>query len=232
MTELSTYHAADFDFSSRRPRSLGRDSSHAFELLRPGLGTGAILIVEDEYLIAADLETQIREEGREARFALSLDAADEELRNGRDIAGVILDVNVGGLSSFDLARALMRVGIPFVFFTGYRSLFIPDDFGAIPRIAKPANWRDLKSALVAAQKHIAYCGIGSFRESIEAALPALRKRAQDLVRNAEDADMLVEQTLSRAISDVADRSLRITIEDWLLSLLERTSTQGGGRLIN
>ena len=42
----------------------------------------------------------------------------------------------------------------------------------------------------------------------------------------------VATVLSRAISDVADRSLRITIEDWLLSLLERTSTQGGGRLIN
>lgn len=230
--DLPTYRTADFAFSSRRPRSLGKDASREFELQRPDLGTGAILIVEDEYLIAADLETQIREEGRKARFALTLDAAEEELRNGRDIGGVILDVNVAGLSSFDLARALMRAGVPFVFFTGYRSLFIPDDFGAIPRIAKPANWRDLKSALVSAQRHIAYCGIGSFRESIEAALPALRKRAQDLARNAEDADILVEQTLSRAISDVADRSLRITIEDWLLSLLERTSTQGGGRLIN
>jgi DNA-binding NtrC family response regulator len=197
------------------------------------LGSGDILIVEDEYLIAADLEAQIREDGgRTARLALSIAAAEEELRDKHAIAGVILDVNVGEIPSLGLADALVRDGIPFVFFTGYRSMSLPDRFGAIPRVAKPANWLELKTALLAARQRIIHAGLGNFRDSVEAALPALRSRARNLVRNPEEADRLVEQTLNLAISDVGDRSLRITIEDWLLTLLERTSSQGGGRLMN
>lgn len=192
-----------------------------------------ILIVEDEYLIAADLEAQIRDDGgRAARIALSLDAAAVELLETADIAGVILDVNVGGATSFGLADALVEAGLPFVFFTGYRSVSIPDRFVGVPCIAKPASWRELKSALGAARERILRTGLGSFRDSVEAALPALRNRARNLSRNPEDADRLVEKTLERAISSVGSRSLRLTIEDWLLSLLERASTDNGSNLLH
>ena len=115
-----------------------------FSSRRSTLGSGTILVVEDEYLIATDLEAQIRDDGgRMARLALSIEAAEEELRENRNIAGVILDVNIGDVPSLDIADALMRSGIPFVFFTGYRSVSLPDRFGAVPRVAKPANWRAL-----------------------------------------------------------------------------------------
>jgi CheY-like chemotaxis protein len=197
------------------------------------LGSGDILVVEDEYLIAADLEAQIGDDGgRVARLALSIAQAEEELQTDRKFAGVVLDVNVGDVPSLGLADSLARTGIPFVFFTGYRGISLPDRFGTIPRVSKPANWRELKKALLVARERIIHAGLGNFRNSVEAALPALRSRARNLVRNAEEADRLVEMTLKRAISDVGDRSLRITIEDWLLSLLERTSSQGGGRMVN
>lgn len=221
-------------FSDRRPRRRGIGlTASDFRIRRVSAEPRPILIVEDEYLIAADLQAQIRDDGGcAARIALSLDAAAAELLETGDIAGVILDINVGGATSFWLADALVEAGLPFVFFTGYRSLSIPDRFVVVPCIAKPASWREIKDALATARERILRTGLGSFRESVEAALPALRDRARHLSHNPDDADRLVERTLERAISSVGSRSLRLTIEDWLLLLLERTSTDNGSSLLH
>lgn len=216
---------------SQRSRS-GSDAMATFRIRRRSAGKRPILIVEDEYLIAADLEAQIQEDGgRMAHLALSIDAAKEELEAaGAELGGVILDVNVGGDTSFALADALVEAGLPFVFFTGYRGISIPDRFVGVPRVAKPAGWHELKKALKIARERIIRTGLGSFRDSVEAALPALRDRARGLSRNPEEADRLVERTLEHAISSVGDRSLRLTIEDWLMALLEKTSSDGGSML--
>ena len=204
-----------------------------FRIRRSPAVTHPILIVEDEFLIAADLEAQIREDGgKTARLALSIEDAERELKKGSDLAGVILDVNVGGSTSFDLADALMEAGLPFVFFTGYRSISIPDRFVGVPRIPKPASWRELRNGLIKSRERMVNTGLGSFRDSVEAALPMLRSRARGLVSSHEDADRLVEKTLERAISAVGNRSLRLTIEDWLLSLLERTNRERGGSTLH
>jgi hypothetical protein len=218
----------------RHARDSGIDAITRFRIRRRSTGRRPILIVEDEYLIAADLEAQIREDGGyPARLALSIDAAKDELQaRGNELGGVILDINVGGNTSFAVADALVGAGLPFVFFTGYRSISVPDRFVGIPRIAKPASWRELKRALAAARERILRTGLGSFRDSVEAALPALRDRARNLSRNPEEADRLVERTLEQAISAVGDRSLRLTIEDWLIALLEDTSSGNGAPLLH
>lgn len=216
----------------QRARDKGaKNPTTTFRIRRNPEAAQPVLIVEDEYLIAADLEAQIRDDGgRVARVALSVEAAQEELGSRSDIAGVILDINIGGTTSFGLADALMEAGLPFVFFTGYRSISIPDRFIGVPRIAKPASWRELKKALAAAQERVTHTGLGSFRDSVEAALPMLRTRARALATNPEEADRLVERTLERAISVVGNRSLRLTIEDWLLSLLEKANSDNGRML--
>ena len=204
-----------------------------FRIRRSPAATHPILIVEDEFLIAADLEAQIREDGGQtARLALSIEDAERELRKGTDLAGVILDVNVGGAVSFDLADALVEAGLPFVFFTGYRSISIPDRFVGVPRIPKPAGWRELRRGLNKSRERLVNTGLGNFRDSVEAALPMLRSRARGLASSHEDADRLVEKTLERAISAVGSRSLRLTIEDWLLSLLERTNKERDERMLH
>jgi len=219
-------------FLSQRSRS-NADALPNFRI-RKTSAKRPILIVEDEFLIAADLEAQIREDGgRMARLALSIDEAQDELETaGNELGGVILDVNVGGDTSFALADALVGAGLPFVFFTGYRSISIPDRFVGVPRIAKPAGWHELKKALRIARERILRTGLGSFRDSVEAALPALRDRARHLSSNPEEADQLVERTLEHAISAVGDRSLRLTIEDWLMTLLEKTRTAGKGSILH
>jgi CheY-like chemotaxis protein len=185
-----------------------------------------ILIVEDEFLIAADLEDQLRQDGGiVAHLALSIEKALEELDGGTDFSGVILDINVGGITTFELADALKLAGLPFVFFTGYDSISVPDRFIGVPRIPKPASWREIKVALRIAEERINRTGFGSFRDCLEAALPTLRARARGLAANTEDADTLVEQTLEHAISVVGNRSLRLSIEEWLLDLLDKTNAE-------
>jgi hypothetical protein len=219
--------------SGRSRKTGGKDLAESLRTRRRSSANHPILIVEDEYLIAADLEAQIRDDGgKVAHLALSIESAEEELRRNTDIAGVILDVNVGGSTSFRLADILMDAGLPFVFFTGYRSISIPDRFIGIPRIVKPASWRELKKGLRRARERMLRTGLGSFRDSVEAALPALRIRARNLASNHEDADTLVERTLEHAISVVGNRSLRLTIEDWLLSILEKTNEEKGRRMLH
>jgi hypothetical protein len=118
--------------------------------------------------------------------------------------------------------------LPFVFFTGYRAISIPDRLVAVPRVVKPAGWHELKHALKIARERVARTGLGSFRDSVEAALPELRDRARRMSGNPEEADRLVERTLEHAISAVGDRSLRVTIKEWLMALLDKTHSTGGG----
>jgi DNA-binding LytR/AlgR family response regulator len=234
MKQMTRYMPVDKAPFRRRPgETTAEGATGSFRVRRSQTKTHPILIVEDEFLIAADLEAQIREdEGKIALLALSIEAAEQELRKGTDFAGVILDVNVGGSTSFALADALAEAGVPFVFFTGYRSISIPDRFVGVPRIPKPASWRELRKGLARARERLLQTGLGSFRDSLEAALPTLRSRARRLAKSHEDADQLVERTLERAISVVGNRSLRLTIEDWLLSLLERTNEENGGRMLH
>lgn len=234
MIAVTTTTPPDRGLFNRRRRERESTASTTTFRIRRMSGTGrSILIVEDEFLIAADLEAQIREDGgRIARIALSIDAAHAELRKTGDVAGVVLDVNVAGTPSFGLADALVKAGMPFVFFTGYSSISMPDRFVGVPRIAKPATWPEIRTALAEAKKRVIHAGLGSFRDSVEAALPVLRQRARDLARNPEEADRLVEHALERAISAVGSRSLRLTIEDWLLSLLERSTAEKDGRMLH
>ena len=53
-----------------------------------------------------------------------------------DIA--VLDVNLSGETSFPIADALRRKGVPFVFATGYgESIAVPGHYADVPVVPKP-----------------------------------------------------------------------------------------------
>ncbi|HKT75718.1 MAG TPA: response regulator [Sphingobium sp.] len=96
-----------------------------------------ILIVEDEYFIASDLQRALHAEGAvvvgpvgELNQALSL-AADKAL----DAA--ILDVNLEGAMSFPIAERLAAGHVPFMFLTGYDAWSLPPGYEETPRLPKP-----------------------------------------------------------------------------------------------
>ena len=62
--------------------------------------------------------------------------------------GAVLDANLHGLPVDDIAAALTRRNIPFVFVTGYGQVGLPASFKHTPVVAKPFNDRQLLDALV------------------------------------------------------------------------------------
>ena len=96
----------------------------------PGL---RVLIVEDEWLLAAELTDALTHAGFSTlgpvfrvREALALIDND-----GPDV--VVLDVSLGHADSFPIARR----NIPFLFLTGYTKLDLPEEFRDRPLLSKP-----------------------------------------------------------------------------------------------
>jgi len=55
----------------------------------------------------------------------------------------MLDVNLGGVSSYAVADALAARGVPFVFTTGYGAHFLRDGYRERPILKKPFAYEDL-----------------------------------------------------------------------------------------
>ncbi|WP_084396383.1 PAS domain S-box protein [Henriciella aquimarina] len=96
-----------------------------------------VLIVEDEAIVAMDLEMKLEQLGCEiAGLASSLEEADEILqRTHPDIA--LLDANLQGQRVDRLAEALHSRDIPFAFSTGYGREALPEGFQDRELLAKP-----------------------------------------------------------------------------------------------
>ena len=109
-----------------------------------------ILVVEDEMLVAMNIEDMLLSLGHEiAGIAGRLAPALALAREGEfDVA--MLDVNLAGEPSFPVADALRERGIPFVFATGYGREGLRDDYRGAPVLQKPFRSRDLEEALTAA----------------------------------------------------------------------------------
>lgn len=109
----------------------------------------SVLVVEDQLLIALDLETLLLEQGAAAvQLCGSVDDALRSIRLDRpDVA--ILDVNLGDTTSFPVAAELQRLGIPLIFATGYgNEVDFPSELCAIPLVAKPYCMQTIQDALL------------------------------------------------------------------------------------
>ncbi|GGD97008.1 response regulator [Aureimonas endophytica] len=99
-----------------------------------------ILIVEDEFYIADSLAMDFADLGAEiVGPAASIDEAFELLGTGETVDWAVLDINVQGAMIYPLAAALRRLGLPFVFATGYDHWMIPADYQSVPICQKPVD---------------------------------------------------------------------------------------------
>ena len=106
-----------------------------------------ILVVEDEEMIASVLEEMLLDLGcREVWIAGSAKDAQAVLAQHRPDA-VILDVNLGGDSGFQLAQSLVDAKIPFVFATGYGRHGLPEQWATRPIMEKPFKMETLHAVL-------------------------------------------------------------------------------------
>ena len=107
-----------------------------------------ILIVEDEYAVAADLAQSLEDRGAvvagpvgSVREALALIAHETAL----DFA--VLDINLGQEKAYPIAEALRSQGVPLVFATGYDAWIIPPEHADVPRLEKPIDLAALARAI-------------------------------------------------------------------------------------
>jgi len=107
-----------------------------------GLLEGVIvLLVEDDFIVAFDMQTALEEQGaRVLGPAASLSQARELLASDEPKVAV-LDVNLGGEFVFPLADDLLQRNIPFVFATAYSDddRLFPDHVKSARRLAKPVH---------------------------------------------------------------------------------------------
>jgi CheY-like chemotaxis protein len=108
-----------------------------------------ILILEDEFLIAMDVEQLCRDNGAsDVTISRSLDelGVDPFVTFGFDV--VVVDMRLNGVSSVDFAQRLFELGIPFVFATGYAEQDeISAIFPGVKVVGKPYLGHDLVDAL-------------------------------------------------------------------------------------
>lgn len=106
-----------------------------------------ILILEDEPIIAIDLEDIIAEaNGADCTLATTVKQGLRSIEDGIDFA--ILDVHLGfeGKTSFPVASILQARGIPFCF-VSCSGKPVPTRYGGIPFIAKPFRPSEISEML-------------------------------------------------------------------------------------
>ena len=149
--------------SMRLPHTDGRQQADADEagLLRPSpaplWAPGAepeapfagrrFLVVEDESLIALDLVDTLEKLGAEEAQAVSTEQESLALLKESAFDCALLDANLHGRSVENIAAALTRHKIPFVFVTGYGRTGLPAAFQHAPVLAKPASEDQLLEAI-------------------------------------------------------------------------------------
>jgi len=106
-----------------------------------------VLLVEDEMLIAMDIEDMLVELGFDVvgpapRLHTALKLAREA-----PIDLAVLDVNLAGERSFPVADVLRARGIPFLFATGYGPAGLTGDYASEITLQKPLEQRLLSNAL-------------------------------------------------------------------------------------
>ena len=110
-----------------------------------------VLIVEDDYFIASDIEAILNKAG--ARVLGPFSRAEQarsavQARSGSPLVA-ILDINLAGAMVYPLAEDLRRAGVPFVFATGYDDGNVPARFATVPRLLKPVDTRRLLESVSA-----------------------------------------------------------------------------------
>ena len=107
-----------------------------------------ILIVEDQMLIAMDVEGMLSDRGF-ANVTVT-NSTDEALIFMRGVTpdAAILDINLGRDTSIPVAEELLKRGVPFIFATGYgEGSIIPEALGSAPIVRKPYEAETLIDAL-------------------------------------------------------------------------------------
>jgi two-component SAPR family response regulator len=107
-----------------------------------------VLVVEDEFLVAADLEDTLTALGYQVLGPFPTLAEALSWLDSDKPDAAVLDVNIRGELIFPVAERLTELGVPFVFCTGYADIgVIPDTLEPVATLSKPCTPATLARAL-------------------------------------------------------------------------------------
>lgn len=115
---------------------------------RPLLAGHRVLIVEDEYFLADDIDCAFRALGADVAGPVGeIGDAVRLLNDTGAIDGAVLDVNVHNALIYPVARELRARSVPIVFTSGYDKMAISEEFADIPLWEKPIDVHAMASGL-------------------------------------------------------------------------------------
>ena len=110
---------------------------------------GRVLLVEDNLLIAMELEAMLQALGFQQIDTAPRVSASLKLLKDQQYSLALLDIDLKGETSFAIAETLLSLKIPFLFTTGFDSKYlIPKQLEHIVRLQKPVNPEQLRQVLV------------------------------------------------------------------------------------
>ena len=110
-----------------------------------------VFVVEDESLVAMQLEDMLLDAGCElVGLAMRVNRALEMLDGDPAVDVAILDVNIGGDKVYPVAEQLRERGISIVFATGYGRAGVEDAWQDCQILQKPYTWGEVEKTVLAA----------------------------------------------------------------------------------
>jgi DNA-binding NtrC family response regulator len=107
-----------------------------------------ILIVEDETLVALQLQGDLEDEGHYVIGPATSLKQGLTLAEQEDIDAAFVDVRLGRETSAAIADKLLARNIPFAFATGYSDVtMLPDHLRKVPKLGKPYVVGDMRRIL-------------------------------------------------------------------------------------
>ena len=113
-----------------------------------GLRGRRILVAEDEYMIAEEIENGLGKAGAEVVGPVSrVGEALAIVQSGERLDGAVLDVNLANEMIWPVVKLLAARGVPVVLATGYDAGAIPAEHIGLPYCQKPLDARVVVQAL-------------------------------------------------------------------------------------
>jgi CheY-like chemotaxis protein len=106
-----------------------------------------VLVIEDEFLVAVEIQAQLRDAGvlQSEHASTEKEALRRIAEGGWDAA--VVDANLNGKGIKQVAAALLHDHIPFVIVTGYNRDSLPTELANTPMLSKPLAGQRLAQEL-------------------------------------------------------------------------------------
>ncbi|WP_245430085.1 response regulator [Mesorhizobium sp. WSM3859] len=191
------------------------------------------MIAEDEWLLASDLAKFFSDMG--AIILGPVATVEQAGRHAQTAEAAILDVDLQGRHVFPIADELMSRNVPFVFFSGYDEIAVPEHLRFVS--SKSSSRTALADALFSPEPLLepmtsTVAQPATVADDVVSLLPKLRLAARLLLDDARASDRLVELTLERALEDIDNRPTGSSTADWLNGIMRGIARARGGSLLH